>query len=231
MNQVYATETTWPQGPGLLYDEVNVPANLRGTPLTVAAGRFTFYFRTHFTYTGTPDANTHLYISFYVDDGAVFYLNGHELTRVHFESHPAPEPIYYTTTATNHEFALETRFEIPTTWLQNGDNVFAVEVHQSDTNSSDVVWGGKLEAKQVGNNGSRPSGRANSIRYRTSLVDNLRITEVMYQPAGNAAAEYIKIQNIGSTSLQLNNVRINGGVDFMFPSMTLEPGAVYRRGS
>ena len=75
-DQVYSTETTWPQGPGLLYVEPNVPTNLRGTAL--ALGRTTYYFRTHFTYTGTPDANTHLYLSLYVDDGAVIYLNGHE---------------------------------------------------------------------------------------------------------------------------------------------------------
>ena len=223
MNQVYSTETTWPQGPGLLYDEDNVPTNLRGTALTVATGRYTFYFRTHFTYTGMPDANTHLYISFYVDDGAVLYLNGHELTRAHFSSHPAPEPIYYTTTATNHEFALETRLEIPMTYLQNGDNVFAVEVHQSDTNSSDVVWGGKLEAKQVGTT----EVVLREVQIPTdiaAIADNLRITEVMYQPAGNAAAEYIKLQNVGSTPLQLQGVRLNGGVDFIFPAMTLEPG-------
>jgi hypothetical protein len=183
----------------------------------------TYYFRTHFNYAGPIDANTHLYLSLYVDDGAIIYLNGQEVKRVHFNNYPTSTSVYYATLADDHEFALETRIEIPAGALLSGDNVLAVEVHQAKTDSSDIVWGSKLEVKQSGTTEvvlrevQTPSNIA-------ALANGLRITEMMYQPAGNPAAEYIKLQNVGSTALQLGGVRFNRAVEFIFPSMTLQPG-------
>jgi hypothetical protein len=220
-DRVFSTETSWPQGPGLLYVETAVPTDLRGTPLTL--GRLTYYFRTHFTYNGPIDANTHLFISTYVDDGAVIYVNGQEAKRLHFTNYPAPTAINYSTPADDHEFTLESRIEIPTTALVSGDNVIAVEVHQKDSGSSDIVWGAKLEVEEKGTSPvvlrdvETPSNIA-------ALADGLRITEMMYQPAGNPAAEYLKMQNVGTSDLQLDGVRLNRAVEFVFPKMTLKPG-------
>lgn len=63
----------------------------------------------------------------------------------------------------------------------------------------------------------------------TALLNNLRITEIMYQPAapsGSSDYEYIELQNIGSTTLDLNGVRFTNGLDYTFPpGITLAPGA------
>jgi hypothetical protein len=63
----------------------------------------------------------------------------------------------------------------------------------------------------------------------TALLNNLRITEIMYQPAapsGSSDYEYIELQNIGATPLDLNGVRFTNGLEHTFgPGTTLAAGA------
>ena len=64
------------------------------TALVLGAGRITYYFRTHFTLAEDP-APLLLTASVFVDDGAVFYLNGAEAARVRM----AAGPVSYSTWA------------------------------------------------------------------------------------------------------------------------------------
>ena len=61
-----------------------------------------------------------------------------------------------------------------------------------------------------------------------ALLSNLRITEIMYQPAapsGSSDYEYIELHNIGSTTLDLNGVRFTNGLEHTFgPGTTIAPG-------
>jgi hypothetical protein len=63
------------------------------------------------------------------------------------------------------------------------------------------------------------------------VKDNLRITEMMYHPKdtgdpiNDPNAEYIELKNIhDSTTINLNLVKFTNGIDFTFPSFTLDPG-------
>lgn len=59
-----------------------------------------------------------------------------------------------------------------------------------------------------------------------ALLAGLRITEIMYFPAGGSAYEYIELQNTGGTSLDLSGVRFTNGLDYTFPTgTTLAPSA------
>ena len=53
----------------------------KNTPTNAARNILTYYFRTHFTFTNKPGDVT-LTASNLIDDGAIFYINGRELTRV-----------------------------------------------------------------------------------------------------------------------------------------------------
>ena len=111
------------------------------TPTNANLSIMTFYFRTHFTFTNDPTGMT-LTASNLIDDGAIFYLNGYELTRVAMPS----GPVAWGTTATRGSFVGTSReptnsthgydvFSVPVEALVQGDNVAAVEVHQvSPTN-------------------------------------------------------------------------------------------------
>ncbi|MCP4849223.1 MAG: hypothetical protein GY899_14875 [Verrucomicrobiaceae bacterium] len=57
-----------------------------------------------------------------------------------------------------------------------------------------------------------------------SLLDNLRISEVMFNPPGGSSYEFIELFNIGDTPLDLAGVRFTEGVQFVFPDMVLSPG-------
>jgi hypothetical protein len=149
-------DSTWPgQGTALLYIEDNTSISPRTTPLPAANNGQpfpTYYFRTHFTVTNSLAGMSLLFTPF-IDDGAVFYLNGTEIRRVRML--PAPQPITYTTLSYDcPPNDCDTGLDAPdvfrlsgsmlTNVLVGSDNVLAVEVHQFMTNDTDVVFGSNL---------------------------------------------------------------------------------------
>jgi hypothetical protein len=103
----------------------------------------TYYFRTHFKATGVSPGAT-LSVSAYIDDGAVFYLNGREIHRIRMPA--APGEVLNATFATglpcNGNADCTDDFIVPMDGiLRDGDNVLAVEVHNSSARSSDITWG------------------------------------------------------------------------------------------
>ena len=124
-------------------------------PLTntvLALGRTTYYFRTHFTLTNIVPGMS-LKFSNVVDDGAVFYLNGVEVQRLYMTN---GAPVTYASFCTNHEASAFDVFTVTgpavTTNLVSGDNVLAVEVHQTTAGSSDIAFGCALSATYVDTN-------------------------------------------------------------------------------
>jgi hypothetical protein len=149
-------DSKWQQGKALIADEGGATAQPIRTPISRLndAGDYckTIYFRGHFNFPGTSAAGVKLKLRHVIDDGAVFYLNGVEVSRFGI----AAGPVDYTTDATSHENAWEGPFEIPVTSLVPGDNVFAVEVHQSGGSSSDLVFGAELVATIPGGGAPTP---------------------------------------------------------------------------
>jgi hypothetical protein len=142
-------DSLWSQGAALLYYESSELPAPKNTELTL--GSITFYFRKHFNLNADPAVDTiTLELNTVIDDGAVFYLNGTEVYRLGM--HPT-DPITHTT-LTNRpppgyidNAYYEGPFTIPSGSLLQGDNVIAVEVHQCDADSSDIVFGMTLDAE------------------------------------------------------------------------------------
>ena len=146
-------DSAWRSGPGILAWEPdnNFPAGWAlGTSLTnytnavFAPARPTFYFRTHFNHT-TTGLLTALEWFEVLDDGAAVYLNGQ---LVH--TNRLLSPFTHATLALTGNLEphpVEGPFALPTSALRLGDNVIAVEVHQSSTSSSDIVFGSILRAE------------------------------------------------------------------------------------
>ena len=64
----------------------------------------------------------------------------------------------------------------------------------------------------------------------TALLNTLRITEVMYQPAApsnSSSYEYIELQNIGAAPLDISGVRFTNGLDYTFPAGTTLAGGAF----
>ncbi len=148
-----------------------------------------------------------------VDDGAVVYLNGQEVLRLGM-----PEgDIQYATLANRDvdEADFEGAFTISSQLLRPGENVLAVEVHQTRLDSTDIVFGLVLDARV---NMDVSSGSAYHV-----LWDDLRVTELMYNPIGGNNFEFVELYNAGARPLELAGVRLLEGIEFTFPPYTLEP--------
>lgn len=161
-------------GPGLLWVNRNGPnpaVQPQGTvlPGNPADGGFpfiTYYFRTHFTY-AHDTTGAALLFSCYLDDGAVFYLNGREIRRL--EMPDAPAPVYHDTLASSYYCATGnatcpldfTVAGASATNLVAGDNVLAVEVHNYNARSPDITFGTSLAVTE-------PAPPATAVKIRAT---------------------------------------------------------------
>jgi hypothetical protein len=59
------------------------------------------------------------------------------------------------------------------------------------------------------------------------VIDNLRVTELMFEPSSSSRAEFIELKNIStSKTLDLSGVTFSSGITYTFPAgTTLAPGA------
>jgi hypothetical protein len=134
-------DSSWSSGPALLGVETAATPEPLRTPLTL--GGITYYFRTHFNYSGAAGSGI-LRFRTVLDDSAIIWLNGVEVTRIRMPAGPAG----YTTEGSGGavgDGAIEGPYTFCVTNLMAGDNVIAVEVHQIGTGSSDILWGMELQ--------------------------------------------------------------------------------------
>lgn len=206
-------DSAWPSGPGILAkEEATLPEPIR-TPLTL--GKLTYYFRTHFDFPGDP-RGAKLRLRLVIDDGCVVYLNGKEVYRLRL-----PEgPVTYSTLASANvsDAVAEGPFEIAAANLNRGDNVLAVEVHQSNAASSDLVFGLALEA-------SIPA-----------VSGEVVINEIAARNSGSVmrdgrTPDWIELFNSGSQTVDLGGASLTDDVlrpyRFVFPTNTLIPAQGY----
>ena len=167
-------DAAWPSNQALFYVETAALPEPKSTALTI--GRTTYYFRTHFDFSGQP-GTVSLKLRTVLDDGAVFYLNGVEVFRLRL----AAGPVSYNTLTSDlvSDAAWEGPFTIPTSSLLAGDNVFAVEVHQNATNSSDIVFGCELTSEPSSVVDKYTPGAPNSGRTALPRFPAVWLNEVL----------------------------------------------------
>lgn len=169
-------DQAWPAGKALLYVEGADLPGPKNTPL--ALGQMSYFFRTKFTFNGNPDGAS-LTFNTVLDDGAVVYLNGKAI----FWLGMAEGEIPARDTASNRTVSdaiLEGPFTVAVDNLRQGENVLAVEVHQTNSGSSDIVWGATVDVLEVRRELYTP-GYANSTRTTLDPFPAIRINEVLAQ--------------------------------------------------
>lgn len=150
-------DSTWSgPGPGLLWVDVRptgpnpavepkntqMPAN----PANSGYPYRTYYFRTHFTLASAGTGSS-LAISAFVDDGAVFYLNGSEIYRLRMNANPDSQTLALTYPCDGDAICTDD-FLIPPESIPSlvaGDNVLAVEIHNYNALSADITFGMSLD--------------------------------------------------------------------------------------
>jgi hypothetical protein len=131
-------DRAWPEGAAQLGfgdgDEITPVARVNGGGTT----NITIYFRRAFLATGVS-TYTNLTLRLLRDDGGVVYLNGSEIFRS--PTMPAGLISYGTFSGSAPDNTVDTNDATAALgWLNEGTNVLAVEIHQSDLGSSDISF-------------------------------------------------------------------------------------------
>ncbi len=127
------------------------------------------YFRKNISLKNLGNKNN-FSLSIYVDDGAVVYVNGTEIGRVNMPS----GVITYATFSTTYNNGVYGTFDVPKNLLKEGDNLIAVEVHQCDLVSSDLIFNVELSCES-------PDGASDVITepvYTATLTSNIKLKAV-----------------------------------------------------
>lgn len=227
-------DSAWASGAQLLYIESDPLTSASGfTKQTVLPGDpansnrpfNAHYFRTHFNYSG-PLTEVALQATVMIDDGAVFYLNGHEILPASGNRLRMPAgAVNFSTIATgNVGNATEETLTFDAAWLKNGDNVLCVAVHQqhsgSTQSSTDVVFGVKLDALI-----SKRAGLGGLV-----LNEVLTINATQQNPDGSYAG-WIELFNPTDTAISLADVSLSDTPTaprkFVFPPGASIPAGGY----
>lgn len=205
-------DSDWPAGPGLLgIESSSLPAPGLQTPLDL--GRITYYFRTHFLVETNLDG-FELNLTTVLDDGAIVYLNGERLLSIGMD---IATPSYDTRASRSVGNASREYFTAPVAGLVEGENVLAVEVHQTSSNSSDLVWGLAIEATRTYTNCA--PGVVPPVVINEVLADNASFPTFDGRPA-----DYVELYNPSATVVDLAGLSLTD--DSTFPRKWVFPAGV-----
>jgi hypothetical protein len=180
----------------------------------------TTYFRKHFTVT-TPLTNIiSLRMNLLRDDGAIVYLNGKKILNSNL---PLSDVNYKTLAAVTCSGLAQTTYstyDIPVSDLQEGDNVFAVEVHQGGASSGDLSFDLELLAEEANQSSEYVS---TDDTYKFSLQKDRSLTAVYEQNGQNVVPDSINTDMVfykaRSPYIVQGDVYIKKGV-----TLRIEPG-------
>ena len=194
----------WASGKGLFGFETTpqiypYPFNTVVPAPDQANGHVTVYFRAHFQWTNGL-SSFELMATNYLDDGAVFYLNGNEVGRLRV----AANPVLYASTAQSQPNEGQPEVLVfPHDKLVPGDNVLAVELHQVNAQSTDAAFGLSLSASQSTTNITTISfGVALSINE--VLARNLSVTN-----SDGTLSDWVEIYNATTNAVELTGMSLS----------------------
>ncbi len=214
----------------------------------------TCYIRIPFTVSlGDLDVLTSLSLNIRYDDGFVAYINGVEVAADYADSNPAWDSVssgQRDDSVCVNVSSIDISSHIGN--LAAGNNVLSIHGMNGSADSPDFLITAELVATKSNAGSVAPTaieyaggfnlGQSAVIQSRVLLpsglwsalheasysvgpvAENLRITEIMYHPA-DPNTEFIELQNIGTQTINPRLVTFTNGIDFTFPSLTLDPGA------
>lgn len=209
-------DSGWQVGPGVFGNANGELPEPIGTPM--ATQIITHYFRTGFEVsTDLLDNGSQFELNMLVDDGVIIYINGTEFLRRGLRD----GEVDFETTANRgvSTATLEGPFVIPASLLVAGENTIAAELHQLSRSSNryDAIFGAEIT--------SATTFTDDTSARLIALMNGLRITELMYNPASDDSdEEYIELTNVLDKPIELSGVTISGGVDALIGPVELQPG-------
>lgn len=196
----------WFSGAGTLgYCTTTLPLTI-ATPLISPAANSpfvtTYYFESDFNLTAANAAGlTSLTLSHLIDDGAVIYMNGVELTRFNMAGGAVTSATLASPGVATAAIVGPISIIVPPGTAVAGNNRISVEVHQSGAGSSDIVFGMQVEAVVTTSPG-------------TPAVPEL-----------SSKQQWVELYNKGASAVSLAGWKLAGGASYTFAAgTTLAPG-------
>ena len=114
----------------------------KNQPTSTASNLSCYYFRRSFTLDKAPAANDEFILDFSIDDGMVLYINGNEAGRYNMPSGDISYDSFASTHAPGNPDSGS--MILSGSLFKKGINVIAVEIHNNQLSSSDIVWDASL---------------------------------------------------------------------------------------
>ncbi len=179
----------------------------------------TCYIRIPFTTEDDPSNFNIMMLKIRYDDGFIAYLNGTEVARRNFTGTPMWNSNANTTHNDDNARVFE-NIDISSSidLLQKGSNILAIQGLNASNTSSDFIISTELDITSTTIDEEFP------FFEDLDVLAGLRVTELMYHAPGGARFDYIELQNISDIPINLNGVRLAGGIKFTFPDIRLGHG-------
>ena len=103
----------------------------------------TTYFRKTFTLSAAPNSTDHFQLNYQVDDGCVVWVNGQEAGRVNMREGTVNYDTFSQTYAGDTPFT--GTLDLNPGLFKKGNNIIAIEVHNTSYTSGDLFWAGELQ--------------------------------------------------------------------------------------
>lgn len=127
---------TWPQGKTPIgYGKSTIATK-------TASNLLTYYFRKFVMLDEAPSSSDVFTLNYTIDDGMIIYVNGTEAGRYNMPSGRVTSSTAASTYANNNPDT--GTLTLPANLFVKGSNLIAVEVHNNQTSSSDIMWDAEL---------------------------------------------------------------------------------------
>ena len=210
-----------------------IATTLADTPVVTA------YFRQQFELIDTSKI-VGAYFEANLDGGGIFYINGIEVLR---DNIAAGVFTHATPSISDGNEGVFDHFDLPTEYFINGTNTLAIELHNVRASSSDMGLDLRLFVSKITEPDVNISS-AQTIKTRAydgtewsaltevffyigdpASSENIVVSEIYYQPVGEAENEFIELLNISDSLVSFANVKFNNGIDHAFPiDFVITPG-------
>lgn len=227
-------DAAWSSGNGV-FIQSGEPVTAPGTAGTVVAAPGTlspagraYLFRKHFNFPANPMAST-IRIRHYVDDGCVIWINGQKVHRYFFNEQanyttaefdsagggPGEAVYQYADAVTN---TTTWAYIDPRPFMVQGDNVIAIQVHQNNASSTDVVMGLEMTATLPATGGE--------IVLNEIMADNGGVVT-----NGGKNPDWIELKNNSVSAVDISGWGLTDDIliptRYTFPSGTTVPANGY----
>ena len=180
-------DSEWKTGASPLgYDTDNKMTDLIKTTVNYGSSNskyVTTYFRRKFTVDDDPASYLQIKLRLLRDDGAVVWLNGKQIIRSNLRENFESSPLADNYAIPKRAAIRYLTYDIDPSWLCQGENTIAVEIHQTSKSSSDIIMDVELLAvlDQTAPQ-NRLSGQTSpTIKFS---IDSDMAVEALYESSG-----------------------------------------------